>query len=362
MYARTRQEAARKLAEAVRLQSSGVSLPDDRMTVKDFLERWLEDSVKPRVRPWTYRGYEVHVRLHIVPGLGRDRLTRLTPQRVQAWMNERLRAGLSPKSVHYMRGTLRTALNQALRWGLVVRNVAALVDPPRSASGPTEVIPLSGDEARRFLEVIRGDRLEALYAVALALGLRQDEALGLTWGDVDFEAPRLTVRRSLQRVDGAYILLDTKTRFSRREVIMPATVKQRLYDHRVRQAKEQKAAGTRWRNEWNLVFTTAKGAPLHGSVVTHMFQTMMKAAGMRRLRFHDLRHSCDSLLQAQGVPPRIVMDILGHTTLAMTMERYAKALPEAKADAARRMDALMSGGDPVHDSERDRSQNRSQSA
>lgn len=341
LYGRTRQEVARKLNEALRLQSQGVPLPDDRITVREFMERWLDESAKPTVRPWTYRGYSVHVHQHIVPTLGRIRLNKLTPQQVQAWMNERLAVGLAPKTVRYMKGTLQTALNQAMSWGLVIRNVASLVDAPRQTS-TQGVVPLSMEEARNFLEVVRGDRLEALYAVALAVGLRQAEALGLTWDDVDLDHGILRVRRSLQRVDGKYVLLDVKTRFSRRDIVLPMTVLERLRQHRRGQAQEQLAKGARWSNRLNLLFTTRRGEPLHGSVVTHLFQAKLEAAGLRRLRFHDLRHSCDSLLQAQGVPPRVVMDILGHTTMAMTMERYAKALPEAKQDAARRMDLLIS--------------------
>jgi integrase len=355
MYARTRKEAAQKLADALRVQSQGVPLPDDRVTLKQFLEQWLEHSVKPSVRPWTYRGYEVHVRLHIVPALGHVRLTKLTPQQVQAWINAKTAAGLAPKTVHYMKGTLQVALNQAMKWGMVMRNVAALVDSPRKAP-VTEVAPLTTEEAKTFLEAIRGDRQEALYVVALALGLRQAEVLGLTWQDVDLDQGMLQVRRSLQRVDGKYVLLDVKTRFSRRDVVMPATVLERLRDHRKRQLEERLNVGPRWRDDLDLVFTTDRGRPLHGTVVTHMFQRRLAAAGLRRVRFHDLRHSCDTLLQALGVPPRVVMDILGHTTLAMTMERYAKALPEAKADAARRMDLLISREGPDGDRSQDRSQ------
>jgi integrase len=324
--------------------------------VREFLERWLEESIRPKVRPWTYRGYEVHVRVHIVPELGMERLVKLTPQQVQRWMNRRLAAGLAPKTVHYMRGTLRGALNQAVKWGMVTRNVAALVDPPgRSTSD--EVVPMDLAEVRRFLDAIRGDRLEALYLVALALGLRQAELLGLTWDDVDLDAGLIRVRRSLQRVAGEYRLMDVKTRLSRRDVVMPPTVAARMQEHRARQAAELLAAPW-WGNEWGLVFTTDRGRPMHGSVVTHVFQRKLDAAGLRRLRFHDLRHSCDTLLQALGVPPRVVMDILGHTALSMTMERYAKALPATRRDAADRMELLISGR---LDGSGDRSQDRSQS-
>ncbi|HLH70450.1 MAG TPA: site-specific integrase, partial [Candidatus Dormibacteraeota bacterium] len=296
LYAKTQAEAVRRLAEARRARDVGV-VADDRVTVREFLERWLRDTVRPNVQPWTYRGYEVHVRVHIVPELGRLRLTALTPQHVQRWMNGRLEAGLSPKSVRYMRGTLRAALNQAVRWGMVGRNAAALVDPPRSRT-VYEAQPMTVEEARRFLVAIRGHRLEALYVVALALGLRQAEILGLTWGDVDLEAGMLQVRRTLQRVEGRYRLLDVKTRLSRRELAMPRMVVERLQVHRARQEQERAAAGARWGNDLGLVFTTVRGDPLNGAVVTHAFQRVLEGAGLRRMRFHDLRHSCDTFLQA----------------------------------------------------------------
>lgn len=151
----------------------------------EFLDQWLEEVVRPSVRPWTYVAYEVHVRLHIKPVLGSIKLEDLTPMHVQRWMNRKSADGLSPKSVRYMRGTLRAALNQAVRWELVSRNVATMVEPPRSKR--YVIHPLSSDEARQFLAAIRGDRLEALYTVALALGLRQGEALGLRWQDLDLD-------------------------------------------------------------------------------------------------------------------------------------------------------------------------------
>jgi integrase len=185
MYGGTREEVRRKLALALGAQASGDFADARGRTVGVFLDQWLAEVAKPSVRHWTFKGYEVHIRLHLKPALGRLPLDRLEPAHVQRLLNEKLRSGLSPKSVRYIRGTLRTALNHAVRWGYISRNPAALVDGPRVE--PYEAKPFSVSEARQFLQAIRGDRLQALYSVALTMGLRQGEALGLRWQDVDLE-------------------------------------------------------------------------------------------------------------------------------------------------------------------------------
>ena len=183
VYGRTRHEVIEKL-RAAQLAIGIGRLPQRRPpTVEAFLRSWLETSVKPRVRPLTYAGYKVNVEKHLVPTLGKIKLDQLTPQQVQAMINGRLAAGYSTKTVAYIHQVLRTALSLALRWDMVPRNVARLVDRPRIERRP--IHPLTPDEARRFLTAIRGHRLEALFSVALALGLRQGEALGLRWDDVD---------------------------------------------------------------------------------------------------------------------------------------------------------------------------------
>ena len=178
VYGRSRDEVRRKLSDILHSLEHGTYADARGRTVGDFLDQWLAEVAKPRVRAWTYAGYEVHIRRHLKPSLGRIALERLTPQHVQALLNQKLREGLKPKTVRYLRGTLRTALNEAVRWGLISRNAAALVDGPRVERYPIK--PFAPDEARRLLQAIKGDRLEALYSVALTMGLRQGEALGLT--------------------------------------------------------------------------------------------------------------------------------------------------------------------------------------
>jgi integrase len=311
---------------------------DERQTVEQFLSRWLADKVKPSARPGTLRGYESKIRVHIIPALGMIALVKLTPQRLQSFFNAKLGAGLSPRSVHHLRAILRAALTDAVKWGLASRNVADLVDPPRVPHD--EVRPLSSAEAQALLTAVEGDRLEALYSVALALGLRQGEALGLRWEDVDLDAGSLSVKQSLQRIGGAFQFVEPKTARSRRTLPLPNVAAKALREHRTRQLTERLAAGPMW-EEHGLVFTRANGRPLHGSNVTREFQRMLEQAGLRRLRFHDMRHACASLLIAQGVHPRVVMETLGHSQIGITMNLYSHVLPEAQRQAAAQMDAVL---------------------
>jgi integrase len=197
---------------------------------------------------------------------------------------------------------LRTALSIAVRWDMVSRNVAKLVDRPRLERKP--INPLTPDEARRFLAATKGHRLEALFSVALALGLRQGEALGLRWEDIDLAAGTLRVCHQLQRVDGRLVLVPPKTAKGRRTLVMPRLIVDSLREHEKRQVAEKIWAGSRW-EETGLVFANRLGGPIQARRVIEQFHAALTDAGMRRIRFHDLRHSCATLLLVQGVSPRV---------------------------------------------------------
>ncbi|HZV49173.1 MAG TPA: site-specific integrase [Candidatus Dormibacteraeota bacterium] len=341
LYARTREEVARKLVLALRDQEVGLPVPDDRLTVERYLTQWLE-TVRPRVRPWTYRGYEVVVRRHVVPIIGQVRLSRLTPQQVHALLVSLADHGLSSKSVRNVRVVLSSALSQAERWGMVTRNVARLVEPLRREH--REMRPLTPGEIRRLLEVIRGHRLEALILVTLVLGLRQGEVLGLSWEDLDLDAGTLQVRRQLQRLNGRSELVELKTRRSRRTLVLPRTLVEVLCEHRRRQGEERMCLGASWKGwEHDLVFTTTLGTPLDGRWVTRTFQRLLAKAGIERRRFHDLRHSAATTMLVLGVPARVVMEILGHANVSTTLEVYAHVVPELQREAADRIDAFLRG-------------------
>ena len=200
LYGDTRAEVAKQMTTILRDVQHGMPVATERLTVGAFLDRWLEDAVKPSVRPSTYADYETTVRLHLKPALARIGLTRLTAQDVQKMMNEAGRAGVSVATIRHMRLILSIALGRAMKWRLVAINAASLVEAPRAEH--REIEPLTPAQTRQLLDAIRGDRLEALCIVAVAIGLRRGEALGLTWDCIDLDAATLTVRHQLQRIDG----------------------------------------------------------------------------------------------------------------------------------------------------------------
>jgi integrase len=316
---------------------------DDR-SVGTFLEQWLAETAKVKVRPSTFVSYEGIIRLHLLPDLGKIQLRKLAPGHIQRILNRKLRQGLSPRRVQYVHAVLRHALNHAVRWQIISRNPATLVDTPRVPV--KEVEPLSAEQALNLLEAARGDRLEALYTVALSLGLRQGEALGLRWQDVELDRAQLHVRGALQRVDGAFTFVEPKTRRSRRTLALPGPVVGKLREHRAKQIQDRLLAGGKWQ-ESGLIFTSRTGRPLDGTNVTTSFQRLLARAGLPRKRFYDLRHSCATLLLVQGVPARVVMEILGHSQIGLTLNTYTHVLPELQLEAARRMgDFLRSGSSP----------------
>jgi integrase len=338
VYGQSRDEVRRKLGATIHALETGTFSDARGITVGEFLDRWLEEVVKPTVRPWTLAGYEVHVRLHLKPLIGKVPLDRLTPMHVQQLMNRRIADGMKPKSVRYIRGTLRTALSHGVKWGLLTRNVAALVSSPRVE--PYEINPLTPAEAHILLQSLKGDRLEALYSVALTMGLRQGEALGLRWQDVDLDLGYVRISKQLQRIDGRLQLVEPKTARSRRVIAVPTTIANGLREHRDRQNAEKTQAGEMW-SDSGLVFTGPEGKPLDGSAISKQFHRVLERAGLAQRRFHDLRHSCATLLLVQGVSPRVVMDVLGHSQIGLTMNTYSHVIPDLRRDAADRMDHLL---------------------
>jgi integrase len=329
------------MTAALRDVQQGLPVPTGRLTFDAFLQQWLSEVVEPNLAVKTHRSYEQNVRNHIAPALGKLPLQEVTPPRIQRLLNAKRAAGLSPRSVQILHAVIRQALGQALDWRLVAVNAATLIPTPRAARFKTPA--LSATDARAVLEAVSGDRIEPLVTVALSLGLRQGEALGLRWSDVDLDAATLTVPHQLQWNRGEWRLTVPKTTRSERTIPLPLIVVTALRKQRVQQLEERLAAGERWKGcAWDLVFTTTVGTPIEGVKVTRRFQALLRRAGVQRLRFHYLRHGAASLLLAQGVPLPVVMAILGHNQVATTLH-YSHAVPELTRDAMNRMDAALGG-------------------
>jgi len=325
----TKDEVRAKLDKLVREHAQGIDAAAGREPLRTYLVRWIETA---DLDPNTRRGYLSYARKRIVPALGDFRLDKLAVRDVRAFLVTLRQTKLAPASIRQIHAILRAALNDAVRAELLPRNVAALVRPPKVRRAPPPVITPVG--ARAILTALRGDRLEALYAVALALGLRQGEALGLLWECMNLDAGTLTVCRQLQRLSRAWLLKDLpKSDSGFRTVTIPSPLIAVLQRHRAAQVEE--CAG--WRDPYPapLVFTSALGQPLHAKYVTSHFQKrILPKAQLGHLRFHDLRHACASLLLAQGVDMRTIMQILGHSQIGVTMNTYAHVLPALERAAA----------------------------
>lgn len=314
-------------------------IPSGRLTVAAYLHQWLEDAVRPSTRPSTHASYAQIVRLYLEPAFGRVTLKELTPQRVQSLLNALSRRGLSPRTVTYTRAVLRRALNQALRWGLVPRNVAVLVEPPRQKR--TERRVFTHEEAVVFLDAVRGDRLEALYTVALTLGLRRGEAVGLLWSDVDFEHGLLTITGQLVRVlgRGGLIRENAKTSGSHRVLVLPKSCITALERRREMQHEERLAHGVTWKDT-GYVFTTSLGTPFEPRNVNRYFERILQRAGLDHITVHGLRHSAATILQAQGESLFDISKLLGHSSIVITGNLYTQVTDPAKRRMADRMDSI----------------------
>ncbi len=340
IYAKTRKAAAEKLTKAMADRNGGIVFDDENMTVSDFLDVWLSDCVKDTIRVSSFERYKSIVELHISPVLGRLRLKALTPAHVQGFYRGKLDSGLSPATVHKIHVVLHKALSQAVKWSLVPRNVTEAVSAPRPA--PKEMRPLSAEEVRKLLESARGDNLEALWILAVHTGMRQGELLALKWTDVDLEAGKVSVRRTLTRESGHYRLGEPKTKRSRRTVKLTKAATEALRGHLGRQMEEMDRLGDLYQDQ-GLVFTTNSGAPLNPSNIRNRnLRRLTEKATLPQIRFHDLRHTCATLLLSKNVHPKIVQEMLGHATVAITLDTYSHVLPGMGDQAATAMeDALL---------------------
>jgi integrase len=341
VYGQSQADVIEKLGALRQAASNGTIVEGPRQLVGPFLARWLSDVVRPSVRPRTYVSYEQIVRVHLTPGLGKATLATLSPLMVQEFLNRRAATGLSPQTVSYTRSVLRNALGTAERWGLVVRNAAALASAPKVERRTSAF--LSPAEGRRLIDALKDESVGPLVVVALATGLRQGELLGLRWQDVvldPIDQATVTVCRQMSRIHGKAVATEPKTSGSRRVVSLAPFAVDALRQQRAHQAEERLLAGSRW-VDLDLVFATTKGTPMDPARVTRALHRATARAELPRVRFHDLRHSCASIMAAEGVQPRVAMEILGHSDVRTTLSIYTHALPELRvAAAARIQDAL----------------------
>lgn len=339
VYGRDRADVASRLRMAIDLEGRGLPQPAGRETVEGYLAAWLESS-RRRVRPSTWETYERYLRRHALRDLGHLKLAGLRAAHLDRLYQRLLGEGLSPSTVHHLHAILHKALDQAVRWDLVGRNPADLVDPPTMARRTMRA--LSTDEGRRLLEVVRDERLEAVWVLALTTGMRRGELLALRWRDVDLDDASLSVTGTLQRVEGQLTICEPKTPSSRRSVELTALAVEALRKRRLRQREERVVAGPAWRDEYGLVFTTEIGTPVEAAnFIRRSYWPSLERAGLRGLRFHDLRHTAATLMLGRGVHPKVASEMLGHSTVAITLNLYSHVTKTMGREAARAMQEVL---------------------
>jgi integrase len=339
-YGKTRTAVARKLSTAIKSHQDGLPAPSDRQTFSQFVEKWIA-AVSPTLREKTAQNYAVLLRNHAVPLIGKIPLTKLQPADLIRVYERRRQQGAAPMSILHLHRAIFRALRFAERWGDVTRNVAALVDAPKVTR--SEMRALSGEEARSLLLVTQGDRLEAFMILALSTGMRSGELLGLTWRAVDLDRGTVSVVGSLQPTRDGLVLMEPKTKRSRRVIEIEGRVVAVLRRHRAAQLMEQRVAGDSWEGN-DYVFTTPTGSPIDGrTLIRTWFRPLLKKASLPPIRIHDLRHSYASIALARGVHPKVVQEALGHATIVVTLDLYSHVVPSLQKDAAKQMGTALFG-------------------
>lgn len=334
LYGRTQKEAQAKLRLLLADADKGI-LPPEKLTLGEYLKRWLEDVAKPSVRPTTYRSYEQLIRVHISPLLGKVKLGDLQPAHVQKLHATMQAQGRARNTVQRAHRVLHNALNRALAWGYIQRNVCTVVHPPTPERNKLRT--LTPEQVKALLSETRGGRWDALVTLAIATGMRKGELLGLNWADVDLERGVLRVQRQLDR-DGR--LSEPKTHTARRGIHLPPSTVAVLREHRLHQNEQRLLLGPEWVDE-GLVFCTHQGRPLDPRNVNREYKMLPRRAGLPDVRFHDLRHTAATLMLLQGAPVKVVQGRLGHSQISLTLDTYSHVLPSMDREVADKLDALL---------------------
>lgn len=350
-YHKSRKEADQALTRMKSDRDGGLALSGPNPTLNEYLRTWLRDSVAVSVDPKTLEGYEVACRVHILPALGHVRIRDLTSRQIQTLYAKKRREGLSVRTRRNIHATLRRALKQAVAWGELASSPAEMLDapkaPPEEENAEEAVEHLTDAEARRLFATAREakSRFRNLYVMAVRTGLRQGELLGLRWDDLDLDQDPavLVLRRSLapNTEGGGYRYTPTKRRGQRRKLALHWEAADALRDQMALQAEERESAGEKWR-ENGLVFPSSWGTPMNArNLYSRDFKPLLKRAGLPDVSFHALRHSFASIaLYEWGTNPQLVSQMVGHASVAFTMQVYSHLLPNAQGDEIRRLREL----------------------
>ncbi len=324
---KTQSEARKWLLEQRKAVQDNVYLTDESYTVSNFMDRYFADVAEHTLAPRTVLSY-MNMRKHIEPALGNVKLSQLRVDHLQKLYSDKLVEGLSRRTVQYIHQFLHTVLNVAVKWGLLIRNVADLADAPSQEKEPATI--LTAPQVKQLLEIVKGTKFYALYMTAITLGLREGELLALTWGDVDFDHRRIQINKQLQYIPGEGLSVKMpKTKTSVRNLPLPeitCTALQNLF------RDDPKKVG--------LIFHTSADTPYSPRNILRHFHGLLKKMDLPIMPFHNLRHTCASFHLAAGTNPKVVQEILGHSSVSVTLSVYSHLLPGVGEEAAGRMNKV----------------------
>ncbi|WP_134686488.1 site-specific integrase [Brevibacillus migulae] len=340
---KTKKEAEKALTELLNQVHTGIYVEPTKMLYKEYLKQWLEDK-QTKVKKSSLQTYTWLVEYHIIPALGEIELSKITPMMIQQTYTRLMKGGkLSAENIQKVHTLIRDSLKRAERWGLIPRNVASLVDRPRADKKELEV--WDRDELNKFLWTARDSRYYIAFLLAAWTGMRQAEILGLRWKDIDFDKGTLRIVQTL-RHNTTEIQQTTKTKSSNRSISLSTHTLAALRKQRSRVAKEKLQAGEHYKNH-DLVVCTSLGTPVNSRNLNRTFYDLMKKAGVKRIRFHDLRHTHASLMLLMGENVKVVSERLGHANSRITLDTYSHLLPNMQRDAAQNFDKLMMSGEDL---------------
>ena len=337
----TKKDAEKRLSELLHQLDNGTFMKPGKTTLGEFLERWLAEYARGNLSPRGFERYESIVRVYLIPTLGNIPLTQVKPEHIQKHYSAMQNKGLSALTVRYHHTVIHKALQTAIKWGLVTRNVADGVDVPRARHN--EMQTWDEDDVAHFLEVAKDNPYYALFYTALFTGMRRSELLALRWQDIDPVFSQVYVNRSLHRLkDGSYIFAEPKSAKSRRTIALSPSVILTLKEHQEKQEAMRAMLGIPLKDD-DLVFSDVEGKPLLPNTVTHAWIKLVRRIGLKGIRLHDARHSHASLMLKAGTHPKIVQERLGHSSVTITLDTYSHVAPGLQEAAAESFDKLLNG-------------------
>ena len=339
----TKKQAEIVLAEVLQKLRTQDFIQPEKVSLGEYLRYWLENYARQSVRQTTMDNYTSLIDKHIIPELGHIQIAKLSPMHLQEFYNKKLRygradgkpGGLAPKTVRELHSIVHKALDQALKWQAVTKNVARAVSPPRKEK--KEIKYWTKDEVKEFLNSIESERLFTLYHLALNTGMRRGELLGLRWVDMRLNDGYVAVRQNLVKTNSGILMQEPKTSNSRRNISISSNTVAALKAHKKQQLQEKLAHGPDYKDN-GLVFCRLNGLPLYPDGVSDQFNRLVAKAGVKSITFHDLRHTHATLLLVAGIHPKVVSERLGHYSVALTLDLYSHVIPGLDQEAARKLD------------------------